>query len=337
MGIWRPDTDRKMVVLDIATGDTPTWSYKLAGHEIAVFPDSSVAVMEFKNSFGQTVGSWTGSVVLGVVTFPGLTAADGDALTRGTTFTLTITDVDGRSRQPLWGSVTRNEARYPDNPDNSTAFDGVVYDYAFNDAGFLVDPAFTIMNGHPRIYDNSLLSLPNAVAAGSLAGGDLTVFDDVAMLYYAPVKGDAVRLTYNTIRSGAGQSWIAICSNYDMSNYAAFRHTGVFLSGLWQHDTVDVVTGTGPVTIVSRVTPVNHNNLTNQNYTAEYNPASNTYSLYAGTSLTPLVSWVDSTNIVDHGDGEQYVGFGFKSDLLTPGVEVSDWTIASGPGVGPAS
>lgn len=332
MGIWRPDTGRKMANLAISSGDTPTWSYKLVGKEILVFPEGSAATMEFKNSFGQTIDTWTGEVASGIVVFD-LQPTDGDLLKRGTTWTLTVDDLDGKPRQPLWGSVTRSENRYPDNPDENTDSDGVVFEYSFGTVGFVVDPAWRIMNGNPQVYDNSLASLPNAVAAGSLFGGDLTIFDDVAMLFYAPVNHDAVRLTYNTVRFGPGQADVVICSNYDMTNYAALRHTGVFLSGVWQHDTVQVVTGTGPVTSVVRGSPVDYSTTSAQNYTAEYNPSSNTYSLYVGTSLTPVVSWPDTTNIVDHGAGEQYVGFGFKSGLLTPGIEISDWIIASGPGV----
>nr|WP_074248032.1 hypothetical protein [Mycobacteroides abscessus] len=258
-----------------------------------------------------------------------------NALPRGASWTLHIQTPDlDEPRLELQGTVIRSEAPFPDAPPQSGEFDGVQYRYSFGTPGFVVDPAWRIMNGKPRVYDNAYRSLPNAVAAASItdgAGGGPTLFDDVAMLYYAPLKTDAIRLTYNTIRFGSGTAWIAICSNYDMTNYAALKHNGVFLNGLWQHDTVEVVTGTGPVTTQSRVTPVQYTTATNQNYTAEYNPLTNAYSLYVGTSLTPIVSWTDTTQLVNHGEGERYFGLGFKSDLLTPGVEISDIIIADTP------
>jgi hypothetical protein len=303
--------------MTLARGDYPTWQYKLDRREKVLFPNGSEAQIVFRNSFDQVIATWTGEVVGDTVVFEDVS---GDEIPRGTMYTLTIEDVDGYPRQRRWGDVARSEARFPDHPDNSTQFETVQYSYSFGTTGWLVDPAWRIMNGHPRVYSNG--SLPNAVAAGSIVGGDLTFYDDVAMLYYAPVKTDAVRLTYNVVKNTFGDAWIVICSDYSMKNYACIRHHEQSGSG----DYVSIATGSGPVTITNRA-QLTRTTQDLENFTAEYNPASNTYAVYLGTSKEPLVSWTDGTNIVNHGAGERYVGMGFKSGLLSPGVMVSDFWI----------
>lgn len=325
MGIWRPDTTTQQSTLTLARGDNPSWTYTLQGRELTQFPEGSAAVLEFRNSFDQVIDTWDSEVSEGVVSFIDITVAEGDAIPRGTTFTFAINDDADRPRQRLWGMVVRNQARYPENPDSSTQFETVQYQYSFGTPGFLVDPSWRIMNGHPRVYDNSGESLPNAVGAGSLLSGDFTFFDDVAMLYYAPVKTDAVRFTYDVVKKDEGEAWIVICSNYDMTNFAAIRHTddSGFFGGT---DRVAICTGSGPVTIQNRV-QINHVTNDLDNFTAEYNPASNTYALYQGTNHTPLITWTDTLNLVNHGLGERYIGAGFKSGFLTPGVEMCDFYV----------
>lgn len=326
MAIWKP-SNRVLSnqPLELNRDNPLHYEYTLPGGR--QFPVGTTAALTLKNTYGQTLGEYTGTVVGGTVTFlESISIAN--ALPRGTSWTLGIkAPDDAEPHLELQGTVIRTEAPFPDAPAQSPEFEGVLYRYSFATPGFLVDPVWRVLNGNPRVYNNSGSSLPNAVAAGSLLGGDLTFYDDVAMLFYAPVKTDSIRFTYNTIRNGAGSCWVVICSNYDMTNYAAIRHRGVFLSGFWDHDTVDIVTGSGPVTIQSRTTPVNYTTTTNQNYTAAYNPLTDTYALYVGTSLTPVVSWTDTTGVVNHGEGERYAGLAFKSDVLTPGIEISDWVI----------
>lgn len=330
MGIWTPEVRvESNRVLELNRSNPAVWTYTLPGNR--QFPTGTVAALTLKNTFGQVVGTWVGTVAGGSVAFDqsGQQALV-DAIPRGTSWTL-IASYGGTSPRMLaQGTVVRNEAPFPDAPPQSSLFNGVQYQYSFGTPGFVFDPSWRILNGSPTVYDNSGASLPNAVAAGTLLTG-LVPWDDVAMLWFAPLNTDSVRLTYNTIRNGAGACWVVLCSNYDMTNYAALYHQGVFLSGAWQHDTVQIHTGSGPVTTVGRGSPVNYTTVSNQNYTAEFNPITNTYNLYVGTSLSPVVSWTDTTNVVDHGEGERYVGFAFKSDVLTPGIEVSDWIISDAP------
>lgn len=317
MGIWQPEVPvERNRVLELNRGNPAVWTYTLSSNQ--QFPAGTTAVLELKNTYGQAVGVWVGTVTGGIIRFDQL-ASIADAIPRGTSWTLTASYGGTAPRQLAQGTVIRSEAPFPDAPANSTLFDAVQYSYSFGTPGFVVDTSWRILNGKPRVYDNSAAALPNAVAAGTLLTG--VPWDDVFMMFFAPVKTDAVRFTYNVIRQGNGDAWIAICSNYDATNYACVHHKRT-ASG----DTISIATGTGPVTITDRQV-VTYSTSSLDNFTAEFNPSSNTYAVYLGTSLTPLVQWQDATNIVFHGEGERYVGLGFKSALLTPGVEVSDWIV----------
>lgn len=315
--------------LTYARGDGRSWN------------EGTVGVLDFRDSAGQTLDVWDGvwDAATGLLVFSATTAQT-NAIPAGTSWVLYVspsagapdTDVGGISDMSSTqtahivqqGTVIRSEAPQPDNPINVPAFDGVQYTYSFSQNGDLVDPAWRVMAGQPHVYDNSSVSLPDGLGAGSLVGGDPTVFDDMAVLWWAPLNGDSVRLTYNTIRMGFGgtcELWVVLCSNYDMTNSAAIYHKQVPSS----NDTIGVATGSGPTTYATRRS-VSSATLANQTFTAEYNQVSNTFAVYQGTDLSnPIVSWADSTELVDHGPGDRYLGFAMKAGLLFPGVEVSDW------------
>lgn len=307
MDLWRPGLPRRMATIDLAQNDTPVYTLNLNANTRALFPDGSTATIEFRNTYNQVVGTWLGWVHEGSVVFD--TDLD-NTFPRGTTWDLVIEDINGLPRQLLWGTVTRSEPTYPDGPPASDEFDASLYRYAFDIPGRVYDPQWLIRNGRPTVWEND--SLPNSVGAGS-------GWADVAMLWYAPLKSDSVRLTYNVVKKNTGNAWFVVCSNYTMTNWAGVRHREVSGSG----DTLEIITGTGPVNYSTRAS-ITRSTQDLENFTAEYNPVSNTYSVYLGTDKDPLVSWVDSTNVVSHGEGERYLGLGFQS-FGNPGVMCADW------------
>jgi hypothetical protein len=333
MTSWLPHTAvENNKVLDLNRGNQATWIYSL---ENKTFPAGTTASLVITNSYSQTIATWVGSVSGGKITFD-QPAADGDVIPRGSNWQLFATS-SGVKRLLAQGVVIRNEAPYPDAPPVSSEYDGARYQYSFGTPGYLTDPAWRILQGQPTIYDNSSRTLPNACSAGSIVGGTLALYGTAAMLWYAPLRTDAVRLTYNTIRSGIysnGELISVICSNYDMTNWVGFRHrqvwglgNGGWLGG-WSQDDLSVVVGSGPYTYTVKASaPGDTEN--NSYYTAEYNPVSNKFTLWQGT--TQKVQWTDQTNLVNHGLGERYVGFGFKGDVLEAGVQVSDWLIGDAP------
>lgn len=314
-------------VIDLNRGNRAAWRYMLSGSQS--FPAGATAQIVLANTYGQTVGTWDGVVSGGTITFD--EPADvADGINRGASWQLFVTS-SGLTRLVAQGTVIRTEAPYPDAPPQSSEYDGVRYQYSFGTPGFLYDPAWRILKGQPRVYDNSGRGLPNSVAAGSPSGGDFSLFGSCAMLYFAPLRTDAVRLTYNTIRSGSnsnGELWVVVCSDYTMTNWAGFYHKQVFGVGQWDADSLEIVTGSSPTTFTQRAAAFG-DTANNSYYTAEYNPLTNTYTLWKGT--TQVVQWTDATNVVNHGPGERYVGFGFKAAILNSGVQVSDWLIGDAP------
>lgn len=322
--VWKPtfpvESNR---VLELNRSNPVGWQYKLAKGE------PSDAFLEIRNSYGQLLDTWAGEVDGQIVSFDQEPDAT-DTIPRGSSWQL-FCEIDGVTRVMAQGLVVRHEAPFPDAPPQSSEYDGVRYQYAFGTPGLLRDPAWRILNGAPTVYDNSLRQLPNGVAAGSLLGGSLSVFGSAAMLWFAPLQTDAVRLTYNTIRNfdnSNGELWVVVCSSYDMSNWAGFYHKQVFGVGSWDNDTIQIVTGSGPTTFTTRAT-FTGDTANNSYYTAEYNPLTNTFTLWRGT--TEVLQWTDSTNVVNHGLGERYVGFGFRAAVLNSGVQVSDWLIGDAP------
>lgn len=333
---WLPNTPvGNNRVIDLNRGNQATWVYSLGSNRS--FPAGTTSTLVFTNSYGQTLATWTGSVAVsaGTITFD-QPSSDADEIARGSNWQLFAT-ISGVKRLLSQGIVIRNEAPYPDAPPASSEYDGARYQYSFGTPGYVSDPAWRVLNGLPTVYDNSARSLPNACAGGSIVGGTLAIYGTASMLWYAPLRTDAVRLTYNTIRSGIysnGDLLTVICSNYDMTNWVGFRHrqvwglgNGGWLGG-WSQDELSIVVGSGPITYtVKSTSPGDTEN--NSYYTAEYNPISNKYTLWQGTTVK--VQWTDSTNLVNHGLGERYVGFSFKGDVLEAGVQVSDWLIGDAP------
>ncbi|ATN93998.1 minor tail protein [Mycobacterium phage Kumao] len=316
MGIWEPqvrvDSNR---TLELNRGNTAYYAYTVPD----TYPTPSAAVLTLYNDYGQVLDVWSGTVDGRTIIFDEPSEA-ADLIPTGSSWTLTA-EMYGTTRLVAQGTVIRIEAPFPAAPTHSDHFDAVQYRYVFATPGRIVDPAWRILVGSPWVYNNSGQSLPNAVAAGNLWTGEF--WPKVAMLYYAPLNTDAVRLTYNTVRSGDGEALIVICSNYDMSNYAAIYHKQQFGIGSWDNDVIAIVTGDGPHDYDIRAQE-EWETQDLQNYTAEYNPVSNTFAVYLGNDTTPIVEWEDQNEIVNHGPGERYFGLCFESALLSPGVEISD-------------
>ncbi|OQW34525.1 MAG: hypothetical protein A4E20_10925 [Nitrospira sp. SG-bin2] len=306
-------------VLELQRGNPVEYIY----YEKTDLPLNASGTIQFSNIYGQTLDTWSAYCEDGVLSFRA-DSSDSDLLATGTAWALKVDYDDGENpRLREQGTVIRAEAPWPNAPATSDIFQGVQYNYSFGTPGQVVDPAWTILLGKAQVYDNSEDSKPNAVAIGESDSG---TFDDTAMLYYAPLRTNAVRFTYSTVAAGNGDAWVVINSNYDGTNFAAIHHKQT--SGT---DYVAICTGSGPVTITDRSSEVTHT-MDYETFTAEYNPSSNTYSVYVGASTTPLVSWTDSTNIVHHGNGYRYVGFGFKSASSGPGPEIAGWYAADSIG-----
>lgn len=342
MGIWTPNVPvQSNLALELNRGNPCNYTFTLPGNQ--QFPTGTTAGLTLFNTYGQIVGAWAGTIAGGTITFLQPHSVT-DLIPAGTSWTLTTVG-QGATEPVMWaqGTVVRNEAPFPNQPPQNSGY-GVDYSYSFATAGALSDPSWNVLAGTPVVYNNSSLSLPNAVAAGSpiavMQNGDIlnilgstgAPWSKATMLYFAPLPGDPVSLTYNVVKGAAvagGTTWVIVCSASDMNTCVAFVHTQFSSSGT---PTVAIATGSGPTSggAYTTFTPqatVNYTTASLDNFIATFNPTTNTYALTKFGSTTPLVSWPDSGNLIPHGAGHRYVGMSFQSGALAPGVEISDWFI----------
>lgn len=298
------------LIIELNRGNPAEWVYSTK----TPFDDGTISTITFRNTYGQAVDTWQGEVVDGKLHFSADTSST-DFLPLGTSWVLMADQGEGQ-RMYAQGIVVRNEAPFPNAPAMSNAAPPVQYSYSFGTPGVVTDLVWTILTGHPQVYDNSEFSVPNAVAAGNLSGS----YDSVCMLYYAPLTTESVRATYTVITGNVGEAWVGFSSKYDATNYVAFRHTK------GSPDKVSIAVGSGPLTLADEVS-TNHTTAY-ENFTVSYNPSSNTYAMYVGTDTTPLLEWVDSANVIGHGSGDRYALLGFKSNTSGPGPEICNWRIA---------
>jgi hypothetical protein len=283
-------------------------------------PFGATGYLTFANTYGQTLDVWEGDASGGVIPFYA-ESVKADAIPDGASWTLTVDLNDGdEARLMLQGNVVRFEAPYPDAPTNPTPVaTGANYNYPFGTPGSMQDPAWRIFSGSPVIYDNSGRSFPNGVAAGGN-------FSPVGMLYYAPLNTDAVRFTYTLVPGGPGDVHVIVGSNYDATNFATIHHHA------GGGDYVAIARGTGPTVTSDQTAHVTHA-MAYETFTAEYNPASNTYAVYQGTNTAPLVTWPDTGKTVHHGEGARYVGLILASSGSAAGPQVANWYASDNIGV----
>lgn len=215
------------------------------------------------------------------------------------------------------GRVVRLEADHPDSPLNVDSYTAKTFSGSYPSTASLDD--YIIRNGKIRILDN-FGSLPNG-----LGPNFPLFFTNAACLYKAPLAADSISFNFNIV-TGTGKTRFVVCSNYEMTNYLCVEfESGISNNRIW------VGTGNSPLDITYR-TPSTANTYADlQNYTLKYNFLTNTLALYKGTANNPLVTWIDNTFIVQHGEGHRYFGFSWLGSLLDDGIQPVSWIVRDDP------
>jgi hypothetical protein len=66
-----------------------------------------------------------------------------------------------------------------------------------------------------------------------------------------------------------------------------------------------------------------------ESFTVRYNNLTDTVSVYAGTSLSPVMTpWVDTAHAVAHGNGHRYLFLANDPTAGDTGPLISGWTAA---------
>ncbi len=237
------------------------------------------------------------------------------AIPIGAQFARFVTWDDGEEYQWEHGYVVRTEVMWANAPATQIENRPLAFAYV---------PGSAVGNrwrktggvGGLKIYDNSLFSLPRAL------GIDNVFNTKAAAVWDTPFATDSVKVVVNTIDGGLGKSAVALCSDISMTSYLAVQFERALLT-----NKLHIMHGTGPVTMTDLVTPVNNTITNTDTYSIVYDAASKTIAVYKGSSLTPLISWTDTTDLIPHGGGYTYGGVNFDASLISPGPEFSYWAM----------
>jgi hypothetical protein len=278
------------------------------------FPAGVSARIVITDSSKAILADWDADVAGHLLTFR-TSAEESQAIPLGAQYTLFVTWNDGEEYQWEHGYVARPEVNWPTAP--ATQIENQPRTFAYI-------PGTAVGNrwhktggvGGLKVWDNSIFDLPNGL------GIDNAFFANAAALWDTPFTTDSVKVVVNTLNGGAGLSTVALCSDINMTSYLGVQ----FETGL-VNNKLHLVHGTGPTTMTDLVVPVANTVANTDTYGIVYEHASKTLAVYKGASLTPLISWVDDTNLIPHGQGYTYGGLVFMASLLAPGTEFSYWSM----------
>jgi hypothetical protein len=161
---------------------------------------------------------------------------------------------------------------------------------------------------------------------GAGAQNNLLSTSDSAMRWYTPLNTDSPLANVSMLNEGHGQTVVILCADILLSTYL-----GVLFDS--NADTVQACVGTGPTTVTLEGSSVANTPANGDNYTVAYNDTTDTLAVYKGTSTSPLLTWVDSSEIVPHGPGYRYTGLAWINPASTNGLQISGWAAQDQVGV----
>ncbi len=220
-----------------------------------------------------------------------------------------------------YGRVVRRDPSFPLSPTNSARFEAAMFEDLLQRD--MVGPYWTNKSGAVAMHALDGTPANWGMAVRNLAGFlPLTLWENAAVLWYAPVRSDTVEITVGLQDGGDGDCTIVLCSNYTMTNWMGIR----FHDGMGSGDEIRAVVGNSPLTMSAQGTGYSHIVPDNGNlYTIRYSLPSNKVSVYIGSNLTPVLEWTDSSHLVTHGMGHRYVGAVWNGSFATPGPIMYYW------------
>lgn len=176
--------------------------------------------------------------------------------------------------------------------------------------GPAVDPGWDALEGDLAIHQWILR--PN-----TLGPNFPLAFQDAAAVWSVEAGSDSVRVVINVLNRGAGKFTVALCSDDAMTNWLGIQ----FETGL-VNNKVHTCLGTGPTSYSRPGDSVWQLTENGAVFTILYDHPAKRLSLFKGQHFgSPIISLVDSGNVVTHGVGNRHVGFVWESSALAPGVE----------------
>lgn len=265
--------------------------------------------------FSDTSGGEIARIDADAVTADAITfladPADVDVIPHGANFE-TFLDTDDGPVKIRYGKVTRREVEYPDAPAVQQASIALNYTDTFPTLGLRTN--WKAVAGRTKVYDNTGASLPFGVSANA------ELFSaQSAIRWDAPLNTDTIKSHVVLLNQGAGRCQVIICADQRFTTGLAAE----FDSSI---NKIHLGIVTGPTTMTYQTSALSHTVTDLNDYYITYDLMSKVLAVYQGTSLTPLQTWTDSSDVVPHGPGYRYAGFAFDTGFLfSPGVEVAGW------------
>lgn len=167
-----------------------------------------------------------------------------------------------------------------------------------------------------------MLGLSLTYGAGS--PNVLTGASNSAIRWLQPLNTDTVSMTVDMMNMGQGLTGAVFCADVN------------FTVGLVaQFDSINnqihtMVLNGDPTTLIDEADVSNTVAALPDTYTITYNNDSGEMDIYKGASTTPLLSWIDSAQVVPHGPGHRYVGMNWLNANLTNGIQLCGWSAKDG-------
>lgn len=304
-----------MATLSLSAGsvfEIPGW--KLRGD----YPNGTTAWVVFTDAAGGLLGQFNGTVTGTEIAF--LESPDAVAhVPHGANFQLFVQRPGGQPECKFYGTVVRKEPRFP----LATVVDpeSTAQQFKANFVGNYIGPMWKpVGNGWGSLGVHTWLLYPDTPSMGP----NYALFSSAAARWLWSLNMDSVTINVKVLNAGAGKFNIMLCGDYELESWLGVQ----FETGLINNK-VHVVTGDGPLGWDVQKS-VDHTTESNDVYTVKYNFLSNTVACYEGTDLTPVIDWEDEGNLVPHGEGFRYVGLGWSTSLLSPGVEPIAWEAKDG-------
>ncbi|OCB09221.1 hypothetical protein A5717_25950 [Mycolicibacterium porcinum] len=215
-----------------------------------------------------------------------------------------------------YGTVMRPEAMFFDSPGRQAEARKLVDNFQRSKLGF----RWENVRAGAKIYNNQAQSLPYGV------GPNVGLFSNqpAAIRYYQQLGGDSFEIGFTITMPSAfgasnGKTTVLGCADHGFTT-----GLGVEIDSI--NDKLTLVRPTSPTTVVYLTAPLANVPASADNYRLRYNDLTKELAMYKGASLEPLDDpWVDSTDLVPHGNGYRYTGFMFKPTFLETGPQISGW------------
>lgn len=230
----------------------------------------------------------------------------------------TFIETDDGPLKIRYGTVMRPEATFYNTPASTTMVAKLFADSLQRSAlGTKWEPVY----GSTKMYNNADDSLPYGVGPNTgLFSGTKS-----AIRWHEQFSGDSIEASLTLIlppsRGGNnGKTCYVLCADQNFTTGLAVEFNSI------DADTLRFARVTSPTTVVYLAAAISDTIADHNNYRVRFTHLTKTLSVYKGTNLSPMSSWVDADDIMPHGNGYRHTGFMFSPTHRDTGPQVSGWS-----------